>query len=212
MKNFRKLLVCLLLLLPWTVQAQQNLFKKYSDVKGVASIYISKAMLDMNPSLFTKDIYIGEVASKLNSVQVLSTMNSEIKAELLKDIRALVKSSRYELLMKQKGNVSSSEFYASRKGDKVRELVMLTNGAATLKFVYIEGDMTTKDVQKLLLYQDTSENVPPVRVYQWNDLEKMGFQMPDMDLENLQKTFKSDEWKKFLKDMKELSNSLKSKY
>lgn len=161
MKNFRKLLVCLLLLLPWTVQAQQNLFKKYSDVKGVSSIYISKAMLDMNPSLFTKDIYIGEVASKLNSVQVLSTMNSEIKAELLKDIRALVKSSRYELLMKQKGNVSSSEFYASRKGDKVRELVMLTNGAATLKFVYIEGDMTTKDVQKLLLYQDTSENVSP---------------------------------------------------
>ncbi len=212
MKNFRKLLVCLLLLLPWTVQAQQNLFKKYSDVKGVSSIYISKAMLDMNPSLFTKDIYIGEVASKLNSVQVLSTMNSEIKAELLKDIRALVKSSRYELLMKQKGNVSSSEFYASRKGDKVRELVMLTNGAATLKFVYIEGDMTTKDVQKLLLYQDTSENVSPVRVYQWNDLEKMGFQMPDMDLENLQKTFNSDEWKKFLKDMKELTNSLKSKY
>ncbi len=210
MKNFRKLLVCLLLLLPWTVQAQQNLFKKYSDVKGVSSIYISKAMLDMNPSLFTKDIYIGEVASKLNSVQVLSTMNSEIKAELLKDIRALVKSSRYELLMKQKGNVSSSEFYASRKGDKVRELVMLTNGAATLKFVYIEGDMTTKDVQKLLLYQDTSENVSPVRVYQWNDLEKMGFQMPDMDLENLQKTFNSDEWKKFLKDMKQMSNELKS--
>ena len=60
MKNFRKLLVCLLLLLPWTVQAQQNLFKKYSDVKGVSSLYISKAMLDMNPSLFTKDIYIGE--------------------------------------------------------------------------------------------------------------------------------------------------------
>ena len=133
MKNVRLLLVSLLLALPLLGQAQQELFKKYSDRKNVSSVYISKAMLEMNPSLFTKDIYIGKAASQLNSVQIVSTMDKMIKSDLLKDIRELVKSSRYELLMKQKGTVSSSEFYVSRKGDKVKELIMVTNGAAEVR-------------------------------------------------------------------------------
>ena len=120
MRTVRLLLVSLLLAFPLLSQAQQELFKKYSDMKNVSSVYISKAMLEMNPSLFTKDIYIGKAASQLNSVQIISTMDKMIKADLLKDIREMVKSSRYELLMKQKGTVSSSEFYVSRKGDKVR--------------------------------------------------------------------------------------------
>lgn len=209
MRTVRLLLVSLLLAFPLLSQAQQELFKKYSDMKNVSSVYISKAMLEMNPSLFTKDIYIGKAASQLNSVQIISTMDKMIKADLLKDIREMVKSSRYELLMKQKGTVSSSEFYVSRKGDKVKELVMITNGAATLKFVYLEGEMTTKDVQSLLLYQNASGYVSPARVYQRGELESMGIHMPDMDWDNLQKTFKSDEWKKFLKDIKELSDSSK---
>lgn len=209
MKNFRMMLVCVLLVLPLLAQAQQELFKKYSDMKGVSSVYISKTMLEMNPSLFTKDIYIGNAASKMNSVQIISTMDDKIKPELLKDIRSLLKSSRYELLMKQKGTVSSSEFYVSRKGDKIKEFIMVTNGATSLKFVYFEGDMTTKDVQNLLLYQNTSEYTSPVpiRTYQMDELRKMGVHVPDIDWDNLQKTFRSEDWKKFLKDMKELADS-----
>lgn len=207
MKNFRMMLVSVLLTLPLLVQAQQELFKKYSDMKGVSCVYISKTMLEMNPSLFTKDIYIGNAASNMNSVQIISTLDAKIKAELMKDIRTLLKSSRYELLMKQKGTVSSSEFYVSRKGDKIKEFVMVTNGAASLKFVYFEGDMTTKDVQNLLLYQNTSENTTPVRTYQMDELRAMGIHVPDIDWNDLQKTLKSDAWKKFMKDMKKLADS-----
>lgn len=207
MKNFRMMLVSVLLTLPLLVQAQQELFKKYSDMKGVSCVYISKTMLEMNPSLITKDIYIGNAASNMNSVQIISTLDAKIKAELMKDIRTLLKSSRYELLMKQKGTVSSSEFYVSRKGDKIKEFVMVTNGAASLKFVYFEGDMTTKDVQNLLLYQNTSENTTPVRTYQMDELRAMGIHVPDIDWNDLQKTLKSDAWKKFMKDMKKLADS-----
>lgn len=207
MKNFRMMLVSVLLTLPLLVQAQQELFKKYSDMKGVSCVYISKTMLEMNPSLFTKDIYIGNAASNMNSVQIISTLDAKIKTELMKDIRTLLKSSRYELLMKQKGTVSSSEFYVSRKGDKIKEFVMVTNGAASLKFVYFEGDMTTKDVQNLLLYQNTSENTTPVRTYQMDELRAMGIHVPDIDWNDLQKTLKSDAWKKFMKDMKKLADS-----
>lgn len=209
MKNIRLLLVSMLLIFPLLGQAQQELFKKYSDMKNVSSVYISKAMLDMNPSLFTEDIYIGKAASQLNSVQIISTMDNKIKPEMLKDIRAKIKSSHYELLMKQKGTVSSSEFYVSRKGDKVKELVMVINGAASLKFVYLEGEMTTKDVQNILLYQNTGEYTVPSRRFQLDALQAMDIQVPDIDLKDLQRTFNSDEWKKFLEDMKKLDKDLK---
>lgn len=210
MKTVKLFFVSLLLALPLLGQAQQELFKKYSDRKNVSSVYISKAMLEMNPSLFTKDIYIGKAASQLNSVQIVSTMDNNIKTDMLKDIRELVKSSRYELLMKQKGTMSSSEFYVNRKGDKVKELIMVTNGPASLKFVYLEGEMTTKDVQNILLYQNTSGYVTPSRGYRLEDLQAMGIQGSHIDLKNLERAFSSDEWKKFIEDMKKLGDNMKS--
>ncbi len=32
---------------------------------------------------------------------------------------------------------------------------MIVDGAATLKFVYLEGDMTLKDIQNIMMYQNT---------------------------------------------------------
>lgn len=156
MKALRMILAVLLLVLPLYGRAQKNLFEKYGDMKEVSSVYISRAMIESNPNLFTKDVYIGKVSGQLNSVQVLSTMDDGVKTKMRKDLRSLVQSSKYELLMKQKGVVSNSEFYMYRKGDQVKELIMIMDNAATLKFVYLEGDMTLKDIQRIMMYQNTS--------------------------------------------------------
>ena len=174
-------------------QAQKNLFNKYGDMKGVSSVYISKAMIETNPNLFTKDVYIGKVSGQLNSVQVLSTMDNNVKKEMRKDLRSLVQSSRYELLMKQKGTVSSSEFYMSRKGEKVKELIMIVDGAATLKFVYLEGDMTLKDIQNIMMYQNTS----------WNG-NNVNIQLPDINWAEIEK-LKNRDWLGELKHSQELA-------
>lgn len=86
------ILAGVLLMLPLLCQAQKNLFNKYGDMKGVSSVYISKAMIETNPNLFTKDVYIGKVSGQLNSVQVLSTMDNNVKKEMRKDLRSLVQS------------------------------------------------------------------------------------------------------------------------
>ena len=96
-------------------------------------------MIDMNPNLFTKDIYIGKVAGQLNSVYIFSTMDSNLKLNL-------------------KNTVTSSEFYINRKGDKVKGLIIIIDGTATLKCVYLEGEMTLKDIQNIMLYQNTRLN------------------------------------------------------
>lgn len=193
MKTMKMILASVLLMLPLLCQAQKNLFNKYGDMKGVSSVYISKAMIETNPNLFTKDVYIGKVSGQLNSVQVLSTMDNNVKKEMRKDLRSLVQSSRYELLMKQKGTVSSSEFYMSRKGEKVKELIMIVDGAATLKFVYLEGDMTLKDIQNIMMYQNTS----------WNG-NNVNIQLPDINWAEIEK-LKNRDWLGELKHSQELA-------
>lgn len=182
------ILAGMLLLLPLLCQAQKNLFSKYGDMKGVSSVYISKVMIESNPNLFAKDIYIGKVSGQLNSVQILSTMDNNVKKDLRKDLRSLVQSSKYELLMKQKGTVSSSEFYLSRKGDKVKELIMIIDGAATLKFVYLEGDMTLKDIQRIMMYQNTSWNDGNMNIYQMPEIN-----LPEINLAEIEK-LKDKDW------------------
>lgn len=188
MKTMKMILAGMLLLLPLLCQAQKNLFSKYGDMKGVSSVYISKVMIESNPNLFAKDIYIGKVSGQLNSVQILSTMDNNVKKDLRKDLRSLVQSSKYELLMKQKGTVSSSEFYLSRKGDKVKELIMIIDGAATLKFVYLEGDMTLKDIQRIMMYQNTSWNDGNVNIYQMPEIN-----LPEINLAEIEK-LKDKDW------------------
>ena len=223
MKLNKILLAGVLLMLPLLCQAQKNIFNTYNDMKGVSSVYISKAMIEMNPNLFTKDIYIGKVSGKLESVQIVSTMDNNIKKDLRKDLRTLVQSSKYELLMKQKGNVSSSEFYINRKGDKVKELIMIIDGAANLKFVYLEGEMTLKDIQNIMMYQNTSMNAGG-NVYRivdgTLDLADLGVLDGLKGLESLQgleglkslETLKSLESLKGLKNLKDLGKLKDSEY
>ncbi len=224
MRTSKMILTGMLLLLSLFCQAQKNLFSKYDDLKGVTSVYISKAMIESNPNLFAKDVYIGKVSGQLNSVQVLSTMDNNVKKDLRKDLRSLVQSSKYELLMKQKGNVSSSEFYMNRKGDKVKELIMIIDGAATLKFVYLEGEMTLKDIQNIMMYQgNTGWNVviPGLQVNKLDlaDLNALpnGDWVEDLkglskltDMESLKEYMDSDAWKRFEKQMEKLEERLEN--
>lgn len=155
MKPIRLLLMGFALLLSVTAVAQNSIFEKYNEMRNVSSVYISKTMIDMQPDLYTKDLSIGKVAGQLDAVHILSTMDNNIKKDMRKDIEQYVK--KYELLMKQKGVVSQSSFYAKRKGEKVQELVMISDGAAKLKIVILSGNLTLKDIQNITSEKNTSE-------------------------------------------------------
>lgn len=201
MKTIRFCLCGMLLLIPFAAGwAQEKLFNKYCDMDEVKSVYISKTMLDMHTDILTDDLYLGK-AKNLTSARMLSTMDDEVRKEMFKDIRALVKSSKYELLMKQKSTVASAEFYIARQGDRIKELIMVRNGTASLKFIYLEGNMTTDDVQKILLYQDTSAR------------ERKVFTLPHADnLADLQIYMDPNSawWKDLKEKMKQLDKSLDS--
>ena len=200
MKTNRLFLAGVLLLLPLLCQAQ-GLFAIYSDMNNVSSVYISKAMIEMNPELYTKDVNVGKLAKQLELVQILSTMDNGIKREMRRDIESVVRAQKYELLMKQNGIVSRMAFYVMRKGETVQDLIMVVDGAATLKYVRLVGDMTIKDIQNIMKSQKTSDNI--------------NFRIPTHDINNafkeisialgeLKKIEGITELKDFKKEMKKL--------
>lgn len=211
MKTTRVFLMTSILLLPLIVNAQNSIFDKYSDMKDISSVYISKTMIEMQPDLYTKDLYIGKVAGQLDAVYVISTMDNSVKKEMRKDIEQFIQRGKYELLMKQKGRVSRSAFYVKRKGDKVKELVMITDGAATLKYISLSGDLTLKDIQNITNYQHTSLNF----IIPSKDRVSMAY---DSKIKNIAKIIgkhglnkmileNTEEWKDLKEELKRLRKS-----
>lgn len=205
-------LMMLLMFVPLWGQAQEKLFHKYSDKNGVKSVYISKAMLEMGPHLFS-NIYVGSASKHLNSVSLLSTSKKVVYNDMRKDIHALLESSKFELLMKQKGENTTSEFYITRSGSKIKELIMFTeDGVTSLRFVYLEGLMTMEDVKNILLYTSSAslehssglENLQALQSLKGLDSLK------ELEsLKDLRKYFDSDTWKQFGEQMKDLGKQLK---
>ena len=126
-----------------------SIFKKYGDKSNVSSVYISKTMLEMQPNLYANDMYIGKVAGQLDAVYIVSSHDNKLKKDLRSDIEDYIKKGKFEVLMKQKGLVSASSIYIKKKGDKVKELVMVTDGAAKLTFTQMFGELTLKDIQHI---------------------------------------------------------------
>lgn len=151
MKKLRIILLMILCVGGSLAAMSQNsvVYEKYNDMKNVSSVYISKTMLAMDPNLYTNDLYIGKVAGQLDAVYILSTMSGDIRKNMKKDIDDYIKKGKYELLMKQQGIVAGSSFYMKKKGDKVRELIMVTDGSAKLSFVHLVGNMTLEDIQQI---------------------------------------------------------------
>lgn len=163
MKTERFFLTMWLLLLPLLAQAQSSLFDKYCDKHGVTSVYISKAMIEMNPKNFAEDPLIAKISGDLDVVKILSSTYGTFVSSIQKDFQALVKQEKYELLMKRRNDHTLTEYYVVRKGNKVKEFLMLSLVRNTkVKYVYLQGNFSLKDIQSIISSEQTSWNIPKV--------------------------------------------------
>ena len=68
-------------------QAQQSFFDKYAEMEGVTSVYISKSMLGLMPNADStvNGIHIGNIASRLDNIQILSCEEANVASKLRKE-------------------------------------------------------------------------------------------------------------------------------
>ena len=106
--------------------AQDSFFDKFADMDGVTSVYISKAMLSLMPDMKTEGVNIGEVASKLDNIQILSCEKPDIIAKLKKETAFISPKNGYEELMRINDEGEKTIIYLKRNKNKEKEFVLMS--------------------------------------------------------------------------------------
>ena len=131
---------------------QQSFFDKYADMDGVTSVYISKSMLSLFPKGQTNvnGINIGNIASRLDNIQILSTDEQPIVDKLRKETSHINTRNGYEELMRvrEDGEKTTIYFKDGKKGKK--EFVLLQDAKNEFTIISIVGDLTLQEIQGIV--------------------------------------------------------------
>ena len=130
--------------------AQDSFFDKFSEMDGVTSVYISKAMLSMMPSMKTKGVNIGEVARKLESIQILSCEKPALIATIKKELEYINPKNGYEELMRINDTGDKTTIYLKTNKNDKKEFVLLTSGKNELTVIVIVGNLSLKEIQGIV--------------------------------------------------------------
>ena len=129
-----------------TVAAQTNndaLFEKYAEKDGVTSVYISKKMFQLMPSMETAGLNLINMKGKIESCE-----NESLQEQMRKDFSGLIKKEHEELMRVRDGE-SKITFYIKQKGELINELIMLSDDEKEFSVIQLLGQFTLQDIQEI---------------------------------------------------------------
>ncbi|MBR2457684.1 MAG: DUF4252 domain-containing protein [Bacteroidaceae bacterium] len=133
-------------------QAQQSYFDKYADMDGVSSVYISKSMLKMFPNMSGKinGVNVGNLAGRLECIQILSSDSTEIIKQLRKETKDVNTKSGYEELMRIRDDGERVNIYFKEKKNKKNEFVLIADESDEYTIISIVGELTLQEMQEMV--------------------------------------------------------------
>lgn len=145
MKRILLLLVCVCM--TGMVLAQDALFKKYGNTRGVETVFISKSMLSMMPTVEVNDKRIS--SKKIDRIQMLScerpSMVRTIKAEAV----AIFERGHYEEMMRMHDGDEQTIIYCRSLGRGINEFVLMETERDEINIISIQGKITLNDIKHL---------------------------------------------------------------
>ena len=131
---------------------QSSLFDKFADMEGVTSVYISKSMISLFPQGNTNvnGINIGNIADRLDNIQILSADEKDIIAKLRKERSDINPKNGYEELMSVQEDGEKTTFYFKDKKGKKKEFILLVDEKDEFTIISIVGDLTLKEIQGMI--------------------------------------------------------------
>ncbi len=130
-------------------QFQGDMFERLADIKGVEVVYISKSLLGMMPNMNMPGINIGNVAAKLEGLQIFSAEQKNAVKSLKSESDRLVKNGKYETAMFVKDDDSKTVFYIKKISNKQSEMLMVTEEPSEITVIRFLGNFTMQDIQDL---------------------------------------------------------------
>ena len=131
---------------------QQSFFDKYAEMDGVTSVYISKSMLSLFPKGNTNvnGINIGDIADRLDNIQILSADEQPIVDKLRKETSHINTRNGYEELMRvREDGEKTTIYFKDGKKDK-KEFVLLQDAKNEFTIISIVGDLTLQEIQGIV--------------------------------------------------------------
>ena len=131
---------------------QQSFFDKYAEMDGVTSVYITKSMLSLFPKGQTNvnGINIGDIASRLDNIQILSADEQPIVDKLRKETSHINTRNGYEELMRvREDGEKTTIYFKDGKKDK-KEFVLLVDEKDEFTIISIVGDLTLQEIQGIV--------------------------------------------------------------
>ena len=130
---------------------QQSYFDKYADMDGVTSVYITKSMLSLFPQGNTSinGVNIGNIANRLDNIQILSADEKDIIAQLRKETSNINTKNGYEELLRVREDGTKTTIYFNEKKKK-KEFVLLVDDKDEFTIISIVGDLTLKEIQGIV--------------------------------------------------------------
>ena len=135
---------------------QQSFFDKYADLDGGTSVYITKSMLSLFPKGKTNvnGIDIGDIASRLDNIQILSADEQPIIDKLRKETSGINTRNGYEELMRvREDGEKITIYFKDGKKDK-KEFVLLMDEKDEFTIISIVGDLTLQEIQGIINTED----------------------------------------------------------
>ena len=131
---------------------QQSFFDKYAEMEGVTSVYITKSMLSLFPKGKTSvnGVNIGNIASRLDNIQILSADEQPIIDKLRKETSVINTRNGYEELMRvREDGEKTTIYFKDGKKDK-KEFVLLVDEKDEFTIISIVGDLTLQEIQGII--------------------------------------------------------------
>ena len=130
---------------------QHSYFDKYADMDGVTSVYITKSMLSLFPQGNTNinGVNIGNIANRLDNIQILSADEKDIIAQLRKETSNINTKNGYEELLRIREDGTKTTIYFNEKKKK-KEFVLLVDDKDEFTIISIVGDLTLKEIQGIV--------------------------------------------------------------
>ena len=131
---------------------QQSFFDKYAEMDGVTSVYITKSMLSLFPKGQAKvnGVNIGNIASRLDNIQILSTDEQPIVDKLRKETSHINTRNGYEELMRVREDGEKTTIYFKDSKKDKKEFVLLQDSKDEFTIISIVGDLTLQEIQGII--------------------------------------------------------------
>ena len=131
---------------------QQSFFDKYAEMDGVTSVYISKSMLSLFPKGQTNvnGINIGDIASRLDNIQILSADEQPIVDKLRKETSHINTRNGYEELMRVREDGEKTTIYFKDSKKDKKEFLLLQDAKDEFTIISIVGDLTLQEIQGIV--------------------------------------------------------------